>query len=136
MSETEEYKVGDRVICPKGPGTIEKFTAARSAAIRLDNGDREVCRRLRFGYYRFRRETEDDVTERNAEEAHRAAYKAWLSGQPVNARYVHGSASWASREVNGCSIPSPVLETVDEMRSAAKELNAFADWFARKPVCP
>lgn len=127
MSDKPKFTVGQRVTGiawghnGKG-GSVTKTGRGASLLVRWDGGSEDE--RVNDGH--IRPETPDDVAEREV----RRAVQQWQIDRPKVSIASLQSAGY-SNHLTGQVICGP--RTPDEMRQAAKELEALADWFERRP---
>lgn len=126
MNTAPKYKPGDRV-ADTGYG-LRFGEVARNERGRIyvrwdghDNAERAISLRLRL-------ETADDVARRQ----HESAMRTWRASQPRTefARPLP-SMRWGDNSILGVTVGN--ARTPVEMRQAAAELHALADWFDSKP---
>lgn len=129
MSEATKYKPGDRVVGSgilfgRKHGAVVK-PAKTSALVRWDGSDEDE----RVNLQHLAPETAGHVATR--EQA--AKMEAWRLARPRTAiAIVEHDSRWGrgqdelGAELRKCRTPA-------EMRQAAAELHAIADWFERKP---
>lgn len=122
-----KYKPGDRIVYTGwggGAGVVVKCSP-KTAQIRLDKRDRDE----RYDLSLLRPETAEDVAKRER----KARIDEWHAAMPktTHLRATSGSVTYSAAHDRVQMFRS--LETPEEMREAASELQALACWFATKP---
>lgn len=127
MVKQLKYEVGARVIgyrsFLKSAGTVVK-TAPVNLLVKWDSGREERVR-----VENVRPESREDIARREKERA----LAAWRNARPESQHVNAQSTSFASSTPSGVCIHRQ-LKTAAEMREAAEELRAMADWFDKKPI--
>lgn len=110
-------KVGDRVGSYHGYGIVTRVTKGR-LTIKLDHGGERVIGWSKYAGFRVSPES-DEVRAR----------RAWETDVPRGLKH-----AWISMINRSASVRAHgVLETADDVRAAARELEAIADWLDRRP---
>jgi len=131
MKTASKYERGDRVVSiaswnRRTAGTVSRAGRGVSVMVRWDGGNNDE----RVFLNNIRIETPDDVAKRE----HEAALRAWRDRRPqTTVARVDLDGRWG-RGGNDEIGATAVTRTPAEMRTAAEELRALADWFEARPA--